>query len=69
MIPEDANMAAVRGAVFFGHRDVSVKTDIVPSKPHSSLINTQVVLPMEKRLRKLQRGDEKSPQPSRCVIL
>lgn len=28
MIPEDANMAAVRGAVFFGHRDVSVKTDV-----------------------------------------
>lgn len=28
MIPEDANMAAVRGAGFFGHRDVSVKTDV-----------------------------------------
>ncbi|XP_052673403.1 uncharacterized protein LOC128155633 [Crassostrea angulata] len=69
LIPEDANMAAVRGAVFFGHRDVSVKTDIVHSKSHSSLNNAQVVLPMEKRVRTIHRGDEKSPQPSRCVIL
>lgn len=69
MIPDDANMAAVRGAVFFGHRDVSVKTDIVHSKSHSSLNNAQVVLPMEKRVRTIHRGDEKSPQPSRCVIL
>lgn len=69
MIPEDANMAAVRGDVFFGHRDVSVKTNIIHSKPHSSLNNAQVVLPMEKRLRKIHKGDEKSPQPSRCVIL
>lgn len=28
VIPGDANMAAVRGAVFFGQRDVSVKTNV-----------------------------------------
>lgn len=69
IIPGDANMAAVRGAVFFGQTDVSVKTNIVYSKSHTSLNSAQVVLPMEKRLKKSQRGDEKSPQPHRCVIL
>lgn len=69
VIPGDANMAAVRGAVFFGQRDVSVKTNIVHSQPHTSLNNAQVVLPMEKRLKKSLRVDEKRPQPNQCVIL
>lgn len=81
IVPWEGNIAAVRGAVFFGQGHVSVVTDTIHNMQHTPLNNAQVALPKtlskERGLRKSMIDDGKSgPSESKessqrklCVIL
>lgn len=77
IIPREANMTAVRGAVFFGPRSTAMERNICSNMQRTPLKHAQVAISKERGLRKIMT-DDKKPSPSEseesslqklCVIL
>lgn len=77
IIPWKGNMTAVRGAVVFGQRSISVETKIVHTMKHTPLNNAQVALPEKDVIKKSQNENSKTVHKKykkklprkRCVIM
>lgn len=77
IIPWEANMAAVRGALFFGQRSIAVETNTVHTMKHTPLNNAQAALAEEKGIEKSKKENSKTFQKKykkksklkRCVIM
>lgn len=77
IIPWDTNMAAVRGAVFFGQRSISVETNTVHTMKQTPLNNAQAALAEGRGIEKKKKENTKAFQKKykkksplkRCVIM
>lgn len=77
IIPCEANMAAVRGAVFFGQMSIAVETNTVHTMKQTPLNNAQAALAEQKgiEMRKkenskiFQKKNKKKSPLKRCVIM